>query len=111
MKRQAGPGLALLTVAKENAVGDDAVWISSLYKLAHETATDADLAEMAQVLDQYRRYYGQFKTTPEGKSNVPYPQHKEEPSAPLIGEEKNTFHSTPTMSPPTTPDDHPDELP
>lgn len=107
MKRQAGPGLALLTIAKENAVAEDATWVSSLYNVAHEAATENDLAEMAQVIDKYRQYYGKLPKAQETNDSVPYPQRKEEEMPVLSsGTEKNVFQGTPTMSPPTTsPDD------
>lgn len=91
IKRNAGPGLALLDVAKDNADSEDRSWINSLSSLARSAATEGDIAEMEKVIGQYREAYKQ----PPARVNIPLPQRAPGLSVPG-SEEQNQFRSLPT---------------
>jgi hypothetical protein len=102
MKRRAGPGLALLILAKEGAAPEDRAWILSLHDDAMITATRAEEAEAEKFAAEWRNTYGPVPgVAPTNKGGVddpiPLPLRSPRSAIPIAGEEqRNSFGNQPT---------------
>lgn len=114
IKRKAGPGLALLMLAREGAAAADRAWISSHYDDAMITASPEEEAEALRVAGELRETYGVGRTGGERMETLPVtadptvPLPKRSPArlkpgssaTPLLVEEgtqkKNTYATQPT---------------
>ena len=97
IKRKAGPGLALLILAREGASPEDRAWITSHYDDAIITASPGEEAEALRVASEWRGTYGPERTNalPVAKEEgVPLPQRSPARLAPSA-----------TIPPFTLPDD------
>jgi hypothetical protein len=104
VKRKAGRGLALLTIAKERAAPADAAWIAKLYQIAMKAATDNDLEEMKHALKEYRKVLAKPNRS-NATQHIAFPERRNLPNS-LPGE-MDVYQSVPTVSPPT---DDPEKL-
>lgn len=110
IKRKAGPGLALLMLAREGAAAADQPWIGSHYDDAMITASPEEEAEALRVASELRKTYGvggRMDATPvDADQNVPLPHRSParltpgSSATPLLVEDgtqkQNTYGTQPT---------------